>query len=98
MGAKPREHSFETLAIFFTYGEKTQAQAPAAFDVADDGVGLDAAFLNEEVELGGHAFFDLDVRGLDEKAVNAYVEDAGDIVEAVAAPADPDVLRSGKAS
>ena len=97
MSAEAGEHGFEALAIFFTDGEETQAQAFAAFDVADDSVGLDAAFLNEEVKLGGHAFFDLDVRGLDEKTVNAYVEDAGDIVEAVAAPADPNVFRSRKA-
>jgi len=78
-------------------GEKTQAKASAAFDVADDSVGLDAAFLDEEVELGGHAFFDLEVRRLNEKAVDADVEDAGDVVAAVAAPADPNVFRSGKA-
>lgn len=98
MGAEPGEHGFEALAIFFTYGEETQAKASAAFYVADDSVGLDAAFLNEEVEHGGHAFFDLEVRGLDEKTVNAYVEDAGDVVAAIAAPADPNVFRSGNAS
>jgi hypothetical protein len=98
MGAEPGEHGFEALAILFTDGEKTQAQAATAFDVADDRVGLDAAFLNEEVELGGHAFFNLEVKGLDEKTVNAYVEDAGDVVAAIAAPADPNVFRSGKTS
>ena len=97
MGAEPGEHGFEALAILFTDGEETQAQAAAAFDVADDSVGLDAAFLNQEVELGGHAFFDLEVKGLYEKTVNADVEDAGDVVAAVAAPADPNVFR-GKAS
>ena len=49
MGAEPGEHGFEALAILFADGEKTQAQAATAFDVADDSVGLDAAFLNEEV-------------------------------------------------
>jgi hypothetical protein len=98
MGAEPGEHSFETLAIFLADGEETQAQAPATFYVSDDSIGLDAAFLNEEVELGGHTFFDLEVRGFDEKTVNADVEDAGDVVAAVAAPADPNVFRSGKAS
>jgi hypothetical protein len=49
MGAEPGEHGFEALAIFFTYGEKTQAKSSAAFYMADDSVGLDAAFLNEEV-------------------------------------------------
>ena len=98
MRTEPGEHGFEALAIFFTYGEEAQAQALAAFDVANDSVGLDAAFLDEEVELGGHAFFDLEVRGLDEKTVNADVEDAGDVVAAIAAPADPNVFRSGKAS
>ena len=98
MRTEPGEHGFEALAIFFTYGEETKAQAPATFDVANDSVGLDAAFLNEEVELGGHAFFDLEVRGLDEKTVNADVENAGNVVAAVATPADPNVFRSGKAS
>ena len=97
MRSEPGEHGFEALAVFFADGEETKAQAPATFYVADDGVGLDAAFLNEEVELGGHAFFYLEVRGLDEKAVNTYVEDAGDVVPTVAAPADPNVFRSGKA-
>jgi hypothetical protein len=97
MGAEPGEHGFEALAILVTDGEETQAQAAAAFDMADDSVGLDAAFLNQEVELGGHAFFDLEVKGLYEKTVNADVEDAGDVVAAVAAPADPNVFR-GKAS
>jgi hypothetical protein len=36
------------------------------------------------------------VRGFDEKTVNADVEDAGDVVAAVAAPADPDVLCGSK--
>jgi hypothetical protein len=97
MGAEPGEHSFEVLAIFFADGEETQAKASAAFDMADDSVGLDAAFLNEEVQLGGHAFFDLEVRGLDEKTVNADVEDAGDVVAAIAEPADPNVFRGRKA-
>jgi len=81
------------LAIFVAYGEESQAEAAAVFYVADDGVGFDAAFLNEKVEFGGHAFFDFEVRGLDEQAVNADVQDAGDIVAAIAAQADPDVLR-----
>ena len=97
MGTESGEHSFEALAIFLADGEETEAQAPATLYVADDSVCLDAAFMNEEVELGGHAFFYLEVRGLDEKTVNAYVEDAGDIVAAIAAPADPNVFRSGKA-
>ncbi len=73
--------------------EEFQAEAETPYYVADDGVGFDAAFLNEEVELGGHALFDLEVRGLDEEAVDADVQDAGDIVAAIAAPADPDVFR-----
>ncbi len=64
--------------------------------MANDSVGLDAAFLNKEVELGRHAFFEFELRSLDEEAVDADVEDAGDIVAAVAAPANPDILRGGK--
>lgn len=98
MGAEPGEHGFEALKIFFTYGEETKAQSPPALYVANDGVGLDASFLNEEVQLSRHALFDLEVRSLDEKAVNADVEDAGNVVAAIAAPADPNVFRSGKAN
>lgn len=61
--------------------------------MANDGVGFYAAFLNQEVEFGGHAFFDFRVRGLDEEAVDADVENAGDVVAAIAEPADPDIFR-----
>ena len=80
------------MAIFVAYGEESQAEAAAVFYVADDGVGFDAAFLNEKVEFGGHAFFHFEMRGLYEEAIDADVEDAGDVVAAIAAPADPDVL------
>jgi hypothetical protein len=97
MGAESGEHGLEALTIFVGCGEESQAEAGAAFDVANDGVGFDAALRNEEVELGGHAFFDFEVRSLDEEAVDADVDDAGDVVAAVAAPADPDVVRGWKA-
>ena len=97
MEAESGEQSFEALAIFVSYSDEAQAEAAAAFDVANDGVGFDAAFLNEKVQFGGHAFFHLGLRSLDEEAVDADVEDAGDIVAAIAAPADPDVFRRGKA-
>jgi hypothetical protein len=85
------------LAIFVGYDYEAEAQARSAFYVADDRFGFDAAFLDEEVEFGLHAFFDFEVRGLDEEAVDADVEDAGYIVTAVALPADPDVLGGWKA-
>jgi hypothetical protein len=93
IGAESGEHGFEALAIFVGRGEESQAEAGAAFNVPNDGVGFDAALLNEEVELRGHAFSDFEVRSLDEEAVDADVENAGDVVAAVAAPADPDVFR-----
>jgi hypothetical protein len=86
------------LAVLLGKHDKAQAEAAASFDVANHSVGLDAAFLDKEVELGGHAFIDFEVLGLDEKAVDADVEDAGDIVAAVAAPANPYVFRSCEAS
>jgi hypothetical protein len=97
MGAESGEQSFEALAIFVGYSDEAQAEAVAVFYVANDGVGFDAAFLNEKVQFSGHAFFHLGLRSLDEEAVDADVEDAGDIVAAIAAPADPDVFRRGKA-
>jgi hypothetical protein len=97
MGAESGEQSFEALAIFVGYGDEAQAEAAAVFYVANHGVDFDAAFLNEKVQFSGHAFFHLGLRSLDEEAVDADVEDAGDIVAAIAAPADPDVFRRGKA-
>jgi len=55
------------------YGEESQAEAAAAFYVANDGVGFYAALLNEKVEFGGHAFFDFGVKGLDEEAIDADI-------------------------
>lgn len=95
VGAEPGEHGLEALTILVGDGDETQAQAGgsfAALDVTNDGIGFDAAFLNEEVKFGGHAFFQLEVRSLDEEPIDADVEDAGDIVPAIAAPADPDVF------
>jgi hypothetical protein len=94
-GAEPREHGLEALAILVGDGDKAKPKtaAIAAFYVANYGVGFNATFLNEEVKFGGHAFFEFEVRSLDEKAVDADVEDAGDVVAAIAAPADPDVFR-----
>ena len=86
------------MAILLGKGNKAKAEAAAAFDVAHYGVGFDAAFLDEEVELRGHAFLDFKVRGLDEQAVDADVQHAGDIIAPVAAPADPDIFRGQKAS
>lgn len=97
MGAESGEHGLESLTIIVGCGEESQAEAGAAFNVAYNGVSFDAALLNEEVEFGGHAFFDFELGSLDEEAVDADVEDAGDVVAAVAAPADPDVVRGRKA-
>jgi hypothetical protein len=97
IGAEAGEHGFEALAIVVGYGNEAKAQAAAAFDVANDGVGFDAAFLNEEVQFGLHAFLDLEVRRLYKEAVDADVENARDIVAAITSPADPNVFRGGKA-
>jgi len=77
----------------FADSEKFEAEAVAAPDVTNDGFGGDAALLNQKIEFGGHAFFDSLVRGLDKESVDADIQDVGDIVATVAAPADPDVLR-----
>jgi hypothetical protein len=66
--------------------------------VADNSIGFDAAFLDKEVQLSGHTLFHLEVLSLNEKAVDADIQDLGDIVAAVAAPTDPDVFRSYEAS
>lgn len=97
MGAESGEQSFEALAIFVSYGDEAEAKAAAVFYVANDGVGFDAAFLNEKVQFSGHAFFHVGMRSLDEQAFDADVEDAGDIVAAIATPADPDIFRGWEA-
>lgn len=75
------------------YSEKFEAEAVAAPDVTNDSFGVDAALLNQKIEFGGHAFFDSLVRRLDKQPVDADIQDAGDVVATVAAPADPDVVR-----
>jgi hypothetical protein len=86
------------LAIVVAHGNESQAEAAAALYVANDRVGFDAAFLNQEIQLSGHAFFHAEVRSLDKQAVDTDVQDPGDIVPLVAAPAEPDILRGWKTS
>ena len=92
-GAEPCQKSFQAGAILVADGQELHAEAVATIHVTDDGVRFDTALLNEKVELGGHACFDAEMGSLDEHAVDVDVQDAGDVVEAVAAPADPDVFR-----
>jgi len=76
----------------FGQGSEFQAEAIAALYVTDDGVGFDAALGNQKIEFGGHVFLDIEMGRLDEEAVSADVQNAGNVIAAVAAPADPDVL------
>jgi len=92
-GAEPCQESFQARAILVVDGQELDAEAVATIHVTDNGVRFDAALGNEKVEPGGHAFFDAEMRSLDEHAVDVDIQDAGDVVEAVAAPADPDVFR-----
>jgi hypothetical protein len=96
MRTKPCQHGFQALPVFFCQRDEFQAYSRAAFYVANDGVGSDASLLNEKIELGGHSVLDLEMRGLDKEAVAANVQDAGDIIAAIATPADPDVFRCWK--
>ncbi|MGB6833889.1 MAG: hypothetical protein WCA94_09335 [Candidatus Acidiferrum sp.] len=92
VGAEAREHGFEALAVFIAQDDESQAKASATLYMANDGVGLNAALLNEKVEFGGHTFLDFEMRSLDEEAVDADVEDAGDVIAAIAAPTNPNVV------
>jgi len=92
-GAEPRQESFQAGAILVVDGQELHAEAVATIHVTDDGVCFDTALLNEKVEPGGHAFFDAEMGSLDEHAVDVDIQDAGDVVEAVTTPADPDVFR-----
>jgi hypothetical protein len=60
--------------------------------VANHGVGPDAAFLDQEIELGRHALFHVEMRRLDEQAFDTDVQYTGDIITGIATPADPNVL------
>ena len=60
MGAEARDHGFEALPVGIGDGDKAKTEAGSAADMADEGVGLNAAFLDEELQLGGHAFLDSD--------------------------------------
>jgi hypothetical protein len=91
-GAEPCQQSSEALPIAVSHGRKSQAQAIAALYVTNQSIGRDTAFLDQKIELGGHAFFHAEVRSLDKKTIDADVQDARDIVALVAAPANPDVF------
>lgn len=57
--------------------------------MADCSVGFEAAFLDQEIQFCRVAFVEAFLGGVEEEAVDAEVQDAGDIVTAIAAPADP---------
>jgi hypothetical protein len=91
-GAESCQQGFEALAVVVGHGNEFQAEAAAAVYMTNDGFGFDAAFLNQEIELGWHTFFHAGSRSLDKKAVDTYIKDTGDIVVFIASPAEPDVL------
>ena len=91
-GAEPCQQSSKALAIAVSHGRKSQAEPIAALYVTDQSIGCDTAFLNQKIELGGHAFFHAQVRRLNKKAIDADVQDARNIIALVTAPADPDVF------
>jgi hypothetical protein len=91
-GAEPCQQSSKALAVAVSHGRKSQAEAIATLHVTNQSFGCDTAFLDQKIELGGHAFFHAEVRGLDKKAIDADVQDTGNIVALVTAPADPDVF------
>ena len=95
-GAESCQQGLEALAIVVTHSNESQAETTSALYMTNDSVGFDAPFLNQEIELGWHAFFHIEVRSLDKEAVDTYVQDAGHIVAFVAAPAEPDILRGWK--
>jgi len=64
--------------------------------MANERVRPQGAFLNQKIQFGGHAFVHVGMRGLDEEAMDADVEDTRDIVASIATPADPDIFRSLK--
>jgi hypothetical protein len=95
-GAEPCQQGFEARTIFFNCCNESHTETVAALYVTDHSVRLDAAFLNQEIELGGHALFHAEMRSFDKHAIDTDVQDSRNIVAPVAAPADPDILRGWK--
>lgn len=91
-GAKPGQQGFESRAVRIGKHHESQAESIAAFYVANDGIRFDAAFLNQEIEFGGHALSNAGLRHLDEKAVIADVENTRNVIASIATPANPDVF------
>lgn len=96
MGTKPSKNGSWALAVFFAQRQKSQSDSRAAFHVANNGIGSDTSLLHEKIELGRHSFLNFRMRGPDKEAVDADVQDTGDILTPIATPADPDVLRCWK--
>ena len=71
LSPEPMENGLEAAAIRFGYGQEFEAETATAFHVANNRVGLDAAFLHEKIKLSGRAFLHGHVRGLDKQAVHA---------------------------
>ncbi len=80
LSSESLKNGFETRAIGFGYGEEFEAEAATALYVTNDRVSLDAAFLDQKIELSGCAFFHGCVRSLNEEAVHADVQNAGNII------------------
>ncbi len=64
-GAKSCQQGFKSLAIIVADRNKLQTEPASPLYVTNDGVGLDAPLLNQEIELGGHACFHAEVRSRD---------------------------------
>ena len=63
---EPREQGFETLAIFVTNGDESQAEAVATFNVTNDSICVYSTFRDQKIEFGGHARLYTQMRRLDE--------------------------------
>jgi hypothetical protein len=96
MRPEPRKEGLQSPAVFLWYDHESQPESAPAFYVTNDSLRFDAAFLNQKVQFGRHAFLHLEVRSLNEQPIDTDIEDPGDVVAAIANPADPDVFRGGK--
>src|SRR5690348_3318033 len=94
---KAGEQCFKARTIRLGNREELHAEAVAAFNVANNRVGIDAALFDKKIQLGGHALLEGEVLSLDKQARRRNVQDSRDIVTAIASPANPDVVRGREA-
>ena len=85
---KPREQRGEMRRVLFRHGREFQSQSLVRLTMPHDGLGPDLAFLDEKIEPGFRAYRPW-AHGSYEQTSRAQVPDAGDVLDPVTTPIDP---------